>query len=263
MQQMQVTKLPQLLFFFSQNGTAESIQAMPYSGGFTFEEMTQVLDQLAAPFMEGSKSEKKATTSEAPKGPVPEIGTGEGSGFEDLCGKTGLCALAFIDGSPENKEKREEQLKTLEDLRKKKHPSPFRYAWVDAVCHPEFAMSFDISSDKVPTLAVISSSKERYHTHVGKFNVNELENTLDGVLTGKKQTGPYSRVGDLESKACTEVHAEIAASMSAGAEEDDDDIMKEMMEEIKRKEAEKAAEEDEDDDSSKKKKKKKKKKSKK
>ncbi len=40
-----------------------------------------------------------------------------GSTYEELCGgKTGLCAVAFLDGMPDNEEKRQEQIKvrTLE-----------------------------------------------------------------------------------------------------------------------------------------------------
>jgi hypothetical protein len=43
MAQLQVKKLPQLMVFFSQNGTAESLQGFPYQGGFTYEEMTAVI----------------------------------------------------------------------------------------------------------------------------------------------------------------------------------------------------------------------------
>lgn len=37
----------------------------------------------------------------------------------------------------------------LEELRTKMHPSPFHISWVDAVCHSEFAMSFEVSQDRV------------------------------------------------------------------------------------------------------------------
>ncbi len=148
--------------------------------------------------------------------------------------------------------------------------------------------------------------------HVGKFQAAEMQATLEGVLSGKKATGPYSRcaqcqsrvcsiallavapdlspyvalvcveyvlsmccdaelvasvmhalpgwgsLGDLETRACSEVHGEIAAAMAGGSEEDDE-IMREMMEEIQRKEAEKAAEEESDKKNKKKKKKKSKK----
>jgi len=39
-------KLPMLLVFFSTNGTAESVQGMPYQGGFNYEEMTAMFDQV-------------------------------------------------------------------------------------------------------------------------------------------------------------------------------------------------------------------------
>ena len=71
----------------------------------------------------------------------------------------------------------------------------FRCGRVDAACHVEFAGSIDITADKLPAMAVLSPSKQRYHMHVGKFQVAELESTLEAVLTGKKRTGPYSRYG--------------------------------------------------------------------
>mmetsp|Transcript_16509 Transcript_16509/g.40319 ORF Transcript_16509/g.40319 Transcript_16509/m.40319 type:complete len:688 (-) Transcript_16509:96-2159(-) len=259
--QIGVKKLPQLLIFFSQNATEDSVQAFPYQGGFTYEEITNVIDQFAEPFREGYESKKSSqgkAASPAPTGPLPEMTSTEEGGYESLCGKKGgLCAVAFLDGSEANKEKREEQLKVLETLRTKMHPSPFHMSWVDAVCHPDFAMSFDVSSDKLPTLAVISPSKQRYVQHVGKFAVDELGATLQGVLSGKKQTGPYSSVNPLEKRQCADVHAEILAAISGGGSEEDDEIMREMMEEIKRKQEEEG---DDDDDGAKKKKTKKKRK---
>ena len=91
---------------------------------------------------------------------------------------------------------------------------------------------------KVPGLVVLSPSKARFATHVGKFNVQELGYTLDAVLSGRSKTGPYSSLGALSKRACTEVHAEVAAALGGSGEEgEEDDIMKEMMEEIKAKEA--------------------------
>uniref|UniRef100_A0A7S0WEP5 Thioredoxin domain-containing protein n=1 Tax=Cryptomonas curvata TaxID=233186 RepID=A0A7S0WEP5_9CRYP len=265
MDQLQVKKLPQLLVFFSQNGTAESVQAFPYQGGFSFDELTSMLNQFATPFMEKPESAKSAPSSKPPSGPVPEIGSGKQNGFDALCGKKGgLCAIFFLDGSESNKEKREEQLNISAALRTKKHPSPYHFSWVDALCHPTFAASFDITSDKIPSLAVISPSKQRFVLHVGKYAQNELEQTLDGVLSGKKKTGPYSSIGALESRPCSDVHAEILAATSAGSDTgEEDEIMKEMMEEIKRKQQESEDEDGESDNSKKSKKKKRKSKKKK
>lgn len=179
------------------------------------------------------------------------------------------------------------------------HPSPFHMSWVDATCHSEFAMSFEVSQDRVskphdlkeqglsawilrsicsrlwhlawsslvtihrvffqvPTLAVVSPSKGRYLQHIGKFSREELQSTLQGVMSGKKSTGPFSAINPLESRACKEVHDEITAAMSGGGSEEDDDIMREMMEELAAKQ--KVAEEEEEEESPKKKKKKSKKK---
>mmetsp|Transcript_51418 Transcript_51418/g.122422 ORF Transcript_51418/g.122422 Transcript_51418/m.122422 type:complete len:694 (+) Transcript_51418:49-2130(+) len=239
-EQMQIKKLPSLMVFFSQNGTAESVQGMPYSGPATYEDMVPFFEQFATPFRQQDPNAKKTQaggSTAAPTGPVPQVSRAEGAGFDDLCGnKGGLCAIAFLDGS--NKEKLEEQLKVLEGTRAKKHPSPYSFAWVDAACHRDFASSLDITSDKLPTIAVVSPSKSRVHTHVGKFNVDELVNTLDAVLSGKKSTTPYSSLNALEERTCAEVHAETEAAMAGGGSEEEDDIMKEMMEEIRRKEAE-------------------------
>lgn len=254
-------KLPALIIFFSHNGTAEAVQGMPYSGGLNYEEMTATFDQFADPFREGGAKQGSTSGSAAsppPKGPIPEM-TAEGTDYEKLCGsRGGLCAIAFLDGMDGSKERREEQLKMLEEVRTKIHPSPFHISWVDAVCHSQFAAGFDVTSDKIPTLAVISPSKGRYMQHIGKFAAEELQVTLKGVITGKKQTGPFSSVNPLSARACKEVHDEITAAMSGGGSEEEDEIMREMMEELKAKE--KAAEEEEEEEDSPKKKKKKSKK---
>jgi len=269
MAQLQIKKLPQLMVFFSQNGTAESLQGFPYQGGFTYEEMTAVIDQFAAPFMEGFDQgarggkpgqESSTAASKPPEGPVDEMQKGD-KDFDALCGKKGgLCAIAFVDASPAN-EKKDAELKALEELRKAKHPSPYHFSWVDASCHLELMQSLDIDNTKVPGLVVLSPSKGRFATHVGKFNVQELGSTLDAVLSGRVKTGPYSSLQPLSDRACSEVHAEVAAAIGGGEAEEEDDIMKEMMAEIKAKEA--AAAEEEEEASGKKKKKKKKKKGKK
>jgi len=268
MAQLQIKKLPQLMIFFSQNGTSDSLQGFPYQGGFTYEEMATTIDQFATPFMEGfdpeskqQRQESNTASSKAPEGPVDEMQTGETTSFDALCSKKGgLCAVAFVDASPANEQK-EAQLKILEELRKSKHPSPYHFSWVDASCHLEMMESLDIDNTKVPGLVILSPSKNRFASHVGKFNVQELGATLDGVLSGKTKTGPYSSVNALSSRACSEVHAEIATAMGGGDSEEEDDIMKEMMDEIKAKEA--AAKAEDEEKGSKKKKFKKKKKGKK
>jgi hypothetical protein len=61
-----------------------------------------------------------------------------------------------------------------------------------------------------------------------------LLNSWALACTGRTKTGPYSSIGALSDRACSEVHAEVAAAMGAGdASEEEDDIMKEMMEEIR------------------------------
>eukprot|EP00287_Rhodomonas_sp_CCMP768_P014512 CAMPEP_0196760428 /NCGR_PEP_ID=MMETSP1091-20130531/105208_1 /TAXON_ID=302021 /ORGANISM="Rhodomonas sp., Strain CCMP768" /LENGTH=719 /DNA_ID=CAMNT_0042109313 /DNA_START=21 /DNA_END=2181 /DNA_ORIENTATION=+ len=258
-QQLQVQKMPMLMVFFMQEG---EIRGGAYQGGFTWEEITRWTDQIASPFMENPEggAPPPPPSAAVPTGPLPQMKREDGSTFEELCGsKTGLCAVAFLDGMPENEEKRQEQIKIMEDVRKRLATSPFHFSWVDATCHADFANSIDATPDKFPAMAVISPSKQRFHMHVGKFQLAELEGTLEGVLSGKKATGPYSSLAELEARQCSEVHAEIAAAMAGGGDDEDDEIMREMMEEIKRKEAEKAAEEESEKKSKKKKKKKSKK----
>ena len=38
--------------------------------------------------------------------------------------------------------------------------------WVDAVCHPAFAATFDVTADKLPALAAVAPAKGRYCTTV-------------------------------------------------------------------------------------------------
>ena len=110
---------------------------------------------------------------------------------------------------------------------------------------------------------MLSPSKSRYTTHIGKFNVPELGATLDGVLSGRTKTGPYSDLKPLSERPCAEVHAEVVAALSGGGESEEDDIMKEMMAEIQAKEAAAKAAQDEEEEAKKSKKKRKKKKGKK
>mmetsp|Transcript_27938 Transcript_27938/g.73710 ORF Transcript_27938/g.73710 Transcript_27938/m.73710 type:complete len:642 (+) Transcript_27938:72-1997(+) len=259
--QLNIKKLPQLVIFFSQNGTAETVQGFPFQGGFTFEELTGVLDQFAAPFSDKQQQQRKASpATPAPTGPIAQLGAEEGRGFEALCGgRGGLCAVLLLDGSQGATERREAQLKVAEAVRARKHPSPYHFSWVDAVCHSAFAATFDVTPDKLPALAVVAASKQRYVLHVGKFEEAELDRTLEDVLRGRKKTGPYSQLAPLETRPCAEVHAEMLAGSDATASSEDDDIMKEMMEEIERKRQQSESDEDSDDEGGKKSKKKKRK----
>ena len=54
---------------------------------------------------------------------------------EHCLDKRRVCIIGFLDGRPKNKEKLEENIKTMNEVLETKVGKPFTFSWVNATCH--------------------------------------------------------------------------------------------------------------------------------
>jgi len=189
-----------------------------------------------------SPSAPKRESAADLKGPLPELSA---DNFEQECvAKGGLCAIALLDGAPENSNSKESQLEMLTKLRKRKSGSPLSFSWIDATCHTAFAGAFELSEMDLPTMLFLSPSKLKWARSIGAFDVETLGGFGSLVAAGKKATNSLSELPSIEEVDCSTIKRGAAAyeEVDDGA----DDIMKEILEEERRereaREAELAAE---------------------
>ena len=99
----------------------------------------------------------------------------------------GLCAIALIDGGPDNTN-RESQLEMLTKLRAKRAGGPLSFSWIDATCHTGFLSSLGLNEMDLPTMIALSPSKKRWARSIGGFNADTIGAFGTGVATGRIRT---------------------------------------------------------------------------
>jgi hypothetical protein len=110
----------------------------------------------------------------------------------------------------------------------------FHFVWLDIVCQPKVAESFDLTPDTAPGLVMYSPLKQRYATYVGNFKQESLSVFASGMLRSKISTFPIrgEEVVYDDSADCTPERME--------PEEGGDGDMDAFLEEIRREEEERA-----------------------
>jgi len=235
MQQYNFKKLPQIMVMFSGNGTAEGLQGAFYQGQFQFEQISQYLKQ----FVISDAPKRKSTPAAAVLSEISHE-----TPLSRACGDLGLCAVAVIDGLLDEA-KIKEHVAVMDAVRVKMGGgSAYKFARVDGVCHSDFAVKFGLNS--LPTVIVISQSKKKFVNLVGMYDEKSISSFLDGVLSGKHGTSSFQDLPQLNKRTCSEVIAEIRATMAPQPDAEEDDVMAEIKaaaaaEEAARKQKEKEA----------------------
>jgi len=155
-------------------------------------------------------------------------GLQEAETLEPLCvAKGGLCAIAMLDGAPENADAKAKHLEMLSKLKKRKAGSPLAFSWVDATCQPTFAAAFGLSEVDLPTMVFVSPTKLKWARSVGAFDVETLGAYGSSVAAGRKSTEQLDAMPTLDEVDC----ATVKRGAAAYAEEDEgaDDIMAEIL----------------------------------
>lgn len=247
-----VKKVPSVLILFPdmkqemQDGKA-AMQGMQFTpqvhGKFNFGNLanfvamfvTQKLQEMGL----GDGSEERPRAQQEPRdkkmpskkdlGPLPELSAAT---FEAECKSAGgLCAIALLDGAPENANK-EAHLEMLTQLRKRKAGGPLTFSWIDATCHVGFASHFELSEMDLPALVVMSPSKLRWARNVGAFDAESLAVFGAGVASGRQRTEEMKALPPIEEVDC----ATVPRGGAAVEEEEPlgDDILAEILEEERR-----------------------------
>jgi len=262
MARFNVQKTPAFMVMFPDEGKAdEKTGQVPLTGAqftpqmhgkFNFGNIANFLQQVVHMRTEKMGGESKPSGGDSPstptppsgssvKGPLPELSA---ANFEAECvAKGGLCAIALLDGAPENTNK-EAHIEMLTKLRKRKAGGPLSFSWLDATCHTNFAAAFELSEMDLPTMIFLSPTKLKWARAIGAFDADNLGGFGSAVAAGKRGTNSIAELPTLEDVDC----ATVKRGAAAYEEVDDgaDDIMKEILEEERRereaREAELAAE---------------------
>jgi len=184
------------------------------------------------------EQQQQAPKAEKPGTPIAELSS---ENFDSLCvQKGGLCAIAMLDGSPENAASQERSLEMLTKLKKRKAGGPLAFSWLDATCQPNFAAAFGLSEVDLPTMIFISPTKLKWARAVGSFDVENLGGFGSQVAAGRKATETLETMPELDDVDC----ATVKRGAAAYAEEDEgaDDIMAEILAEEARAREEREAE---------------------
>jgi len=242
MTQFNVQKVPTLLIMFPAEEKAEGgqvqMQGMAFEpkmhGKFNFGNIANfvasfVQQKLGVAAAQKAQEERANKPSQAaPKkelGPLPELSK---ENFDDECVKVGgLCAIALLDGGPDNVNKAA-HLEMLTALRKRKQGGPLAFSWVDATCHVGFAAHFELSEMDLPALVVLSPSKLKWARNVGAFDGESLGVFASSVASGRQRTDEMKELPPLEDVDCATVQR------GAPMEEEtpmDEDMLAEILEE--------------------------------
>jgi len=194
-----------------------------FVGGF-LQQRLEMLGKKAEPG--AGMPKREAAGVKKALGPLPELGA---ANFEAECTKAGgLCAIALLDGGPDNTNK-EAQLEMLTKMRKKRAGGPLTFSWIDATCHTNFGGAFDIYETDLPAFVVLSPSKLKWARAIGAFDEATLGAFGTGVATGRIRTNDVAALPTLEEVDC----ATLPRGAEALPEETplDDDFMAEILEE--------------------------------
>lgn len=214
---------------------ASKIQLAKYSGRYNYEDLTKYFnmflpeEEILQEMSINKKVHQVQTRQELNQHCPPE---------------SRVCVIGLLNGdtsTPESSKKLEDNLAIL-NLALKKHPH-LSFVWIDAICHSEALLAFNVQDEYVPTVVVYSPALKEYSQLVGTFDNPSIAVFLEKVLKKRVSAYPLPDGLPLEERNCSEIHEKLKQDDGgSGASADDDDIMKELMEEIKRKEAENAPE---------------------
>lgn len=167
---------------------------------------------------------------------------------EECASKGGLCVVALIKGGDSAQEK------IFHAVAKALYGKPFHFAVVDPTTQRSFASVFDVNNPvDYPTVTVFTSKQLRYATHKGAFEIDDVKEFCDHVLSGKVKTWRFQEMPKLieggekvEEIIEEEIEEEFDLSDIMGEEiEGDAALSREELAQRAEEEARKAAEEEE------------------
>lgn len=207
-------------------------------GGLKFRNAAQFMAQAEMELRKNNMWPKPVQPQESDV-PAPNVNVPTPEIFEitadtpNACESTklGLCVVALLDGSPDNKETLEAQLEVLEQVQHlpSNKGRVLHFMWVDVRCHAAFGKVFDVLPDNAPALIAVSPKKSRFAQMIGVFDAERISGFIGGVLGGKNTLSPLK---EFPTVSAADDCAALYASTPAAPPADEFDLSNIMGEDV-------------------------------
>ncbi|CAD8111869.1 unnamed protein product [Paramecium sonneborni] len=208
----------------------DQVRQALFTGKHGYDEIKSFLDSF---------DESKKTSSKK----VQEITNQEQ--FEEFCqNRQTLCYIALLNGEHKQTKhddiltKWEYQLEVLDKIKNIHGSKQASFVFIDASCHDELLLKFDISDDALPNFVAYSSSKKIYSKLIGRFDYDSISKFIDKQYKGQSSNININSIQIIE-KNCEEIFQKRKeASQQSGLSDFDEEILKEILEEERQKKKE-------------------------
>ncbi|CAK63922.1 unnamed protein product (macronuclear) [Paramecium tetraurelia] len=208
----------------------EQVRQALFTGKHSYEEIKSFIDS----FDETKKTSHKK---------VIEISTQEQL-LEQCNKKQKLCYIALLNGEHKQQKhdeiltKWEYQLEVLDRIKNAHGDKQASFVYIDASCHDEVLLKFDISDDSLPNFVAYSNAKKIYSKLIGRFDYESINKFIERQYKGQSNNIQIHELEILE-RDCEEVFQKRKeASQKSGLSDFDEEILKEILEEEKQRKKE-------------------------
>merc|ERR1719218_293854 len=159
------------------------------SRGLAYVEMHGWLQQVQMQILGKDLGQGDAARAQKPEPkPVREVDTPEA--FDDACGSSALCVVAFVGGSggDVDSDARDAERAVIRAVAADKSDRPFSFVFVDPVAQRSFAAAFEVTASDAPAVTVVSTRKNRFATYARAFDAEGVGSFLEDVLAAKQRT---------------------------------------------------------------------------
>ncbi|CAD8121612.1 unnamed protein product [Paramecium sonneborni] len=208
----------------------EQVKQALFTGKHTYEEIKSFFDS----FDDSKKTSNKK---------VVEISNTE-QFIEHCHKKQKLCYIALLNGEHKQQKhdeiltKWEYQLEVLDRIKNTHGGKQASFVLIDASCHDEVLLKFDISDDSLPNFVAYSTSKKIYSKLIGRFDYESINKFIEKQYKGQSNNIAIQEF-EIFEKNCEDVFAKRReASQQSGLSDFDEEILKEILEEEKQRKKE-------------------------
>ena len=160
------------------------------SRGLAYVEMHGWLQQVQMQVLGKDLGQGDAARAQKPEPkPVREVSTPEA--FDDACGSSALCVVAFIvggGGDEDGENTRDAERAVIRAVAAETSDRPFSFVYVDPVAQRSFAAAFEVTASDAPAVTVVSVRKNRFATYSRAFDAEGVGSFLEDVLAAKQRT---------------------------------------------------------------------------
>jgi hypothetical protein len=196
LKQFGVTKTPALYIVEAPakaDPQQKGLQAQRYGGKLTFPALFEFLR-----FFSGM-GVPESDVGPAAKGAVPVVHRLRSQAdLDQHCLQAGgLCVLALLEPHLLPEGGSQKHWDVMMTLAAKHVQRPLHFVVADRAVQRAFFKAFDVSDASAASLLIVSPSKKRFQAHVGRFEVDDVSEFIDEVLSGKIATAPLPKLPPL------------------------------------------------------------------